>query len=77
MEYGLYLEATKYNNRFLQMYSLKENYPLTLIKVFVQNSLYLSLSTRNAGIPTGSSNPDVFKMMIIMIMNIDNDNTVS
>ena len=75
MEYGLYLEATKYNNRFLQMYSLKENYPLTLIKVFVQNSLYRSLNTRNAGRPAGSSNPVVFKMMIIM--NIDNDNTVS
>ena len=76
MEYGLYLEATKYNNRFLQMYSLKENYPLTLIKVFVQNSLYLYLNTRNAGRPAGSINPVEFKMMIIMIMNIDNDNTV-
>merc|ERR1712210_262945 len=37
VERGLYLKATK-NNRFLQMYSLKENDQLTyLIKVFIRN----------------------------------------
>ena len=48
MEDCAYPEPTK-NKQISFLYSLKENYPLTyLIKVFVQNALFLSLNMKLA-----------------------------